>query len=390
MRISIINWTGDRKNWGCQATSFGLLADIKDALEGREFVPHFVPLGGKTAPDRVVKRLFWNFLWRYLGEPVHSKSANRLFARLTRWIYAGHMSELERADAVLFMAEGTMTGQGFFESVRLLMLPYYVSTQMGKPVISLNQTIFTKRDEFVHLLQSTYRTFHSIDVREPASLAYAHKIGLTGADLFPDSAFRTRASGAEIAKLLDPAPTADILCITASGGYPGSYKHPYAREAARICREHGIQPVGLFWQPGAMEALRELCKEEGGLPPVFPKAGIPYTDVSEILSKSVAVVGGRYHTAIQAAAVHTPFVATRSGSHKTAGLLQMLDYPFPERHFEDVAGVREDLLSIIRNRTDISNHLAIAVERVEDLRKRGIERLRANLLSSAKLDVSAV
>lgn len=296
------------------------------------------------------------------------------------------MADIERADVVLFMAEGTMTGQGFFESIRLLMLPYYVATHLEKPVISLNQTIFTKREEFIPLLQNAYRSFKSIDVREPASLEFAKRIGLSRAELFPDSAFRARGSGKSLSEILEPEPTAPMLCITASGGYPGSYKHPYAREAVRICKEHGIQPVGLFWQPGAMEALRELCSEEGGLTPIFPKAGIPYRDVSEILSQSIGVVGGRYHTAIQAAAVHTPFVATRSGSHKTAGLLQMLEYPFPERHFEDVDGVAQDLRRVIDRRDEISAALSHAMERIEEMRLRGIAKLGENLRSSVRLE----
>jgi hypothetical protein len=375
MRISIINWTGDRQNWGCQATSLGLVEDVREAL-GAEPDLHFVPLGKKTTADRWINKLFVGFLKRYLSGAGGSDS---LFLSLNRAIYGEHVAKLKAADAVLFMAEGTMTGEGFFGGVRLLMLPYLAARQFGKPVVSLNQTIFSANPDFLPLLLNVYRSFRAVEVREPASLHYAHHIGLAGAQLFPDSAYRATSSGAKLSDVLETPPTAPLLCVTASGGYPGSYQLAYAREAFEFGKANGLQICGLYWQPPAIEALRKIHAEIGGLGPVFPKPGVPYRDISAVLEQSEMLIGGRYHTAIQAAAVHTPFVTLPSGTHKTAGLLELLKYPLPERQFEDLEGIRSDLAHVHAHRAELAASLAAAMTEVQGLRQMGIERLRTYL-----------
>jgi polysaccharide pyruvyl transferase WcaK-like protein len=124
-----------------------------------------------------------------------------------------------------------------------------------------------------------------------------------------------------------------------------------------------------------MEHLRSIHGEVGGLPLLFNKPGIDYRDVSQILSSALAYIGGRYHTAIQSAAVRTPFLAVPAESHKTQGLLQMLDYPLGIVPFDDVTGVRNGLRRILSDRDSLAGHLDSALKRIQTQRKQGIEML---------------
>lgn len=384
LRIAIINWTGGRKNWGCQATSYGMLEDLREAAGDTAVGFHTVPFEKNDRADRFVRRHFSAFLREHLQDAKPSPLRRMLFRSLVRLAYRRHVAAIRASDLIVFMAEGTMTGDSFQGGIRLLMLPYYAATEAGRPVISLNQTIFSRSEWFVPVLRHAYGKFAFNAVREPESLAYAQAIGLQHVHLIPDSAFRARPLEEDASSFLSPLPAAPLLCITGSGSLSSSLDAAYLRTVLEVAREQGLQPCATLWSEEARGALLARASEVGCLPVVFPKAGVDYRALSTILQSARALVGGRYHSSIQAAAVGTPFLALDSGTHKTRGLLSMLDYPVPEHSFDDVAGIRQDLLRVLGERDALSAHLQRQMVRVDEQRQAGIRQLGELLHRVAK------
>lgn len=379
LRVSIINWTGDRDNWGCQATSYGLLEDLQEAAEGVATLEiHKIPLGQPGRAEKLLHSLVKNQVAAHLqGETTaHAKQA---FRALTRTAHGGELRKLAQADLVIFMAEGTMTGTGYFRGNRTLLLPHYCATVLGKPVVSLNQTIFSQEETFTRALVNIYKRHALVSVREPASLSYAQTIGLDRTVFIPDSAFRTHPSDKPLKAILDREPHRPLICLTASGGLARGIEQPHLRLAFEFARDRKLQVCGLSWQSRAIQAMKTLGSEAGGPEPVFPIESADYRDISAILAASRFVIGGRYHTSIQAAAVGTPFIALPSETHKTEGLLQLLSYPLPVRAYDDLAGIQSDLELVTNKGDELSAHLNDQMNQVKAQRQRGINLQRTVL-----------
>ncbi|MCW5936050.1 MAG: polysaccharide pyruvyl transferase family protein [Fimbriimonadaceae bacterium] len=375
MRISILNWTGDRPNWGCQATSFGLLDDLREALGEAPVEFHFVPLGEKVAADRRVR-----LLDPWLRRSLAGRGSPGLVTLAGQAIYGeALLSRLRQADVVVFMAEGTMTGLNFFEGSRLLLLPW-LAAEMGKPVLSLNQSVFSAAPGFEPAMRATYAKFRMVALREPASLAYMRELGFSEAFLFADSAFRTEPSEMPLAELVAGEVLGPLLCLTGSGGHSGLHQSPPMEAAAAFARDNGLQVCALTWNPSVAVEMESVVAKVGGLPPLRPKPGIGYRDVSALLAQSFALVGGRYHTAIQAATVGTPFVSLPSGTHKTRGLHELLRYTLPCHALDDAQGVLDSLSRIKDDRHAFSALLAEGTLRIRQERHTALKHLRKALL----------
>ena len=390
MKIAIINWTGDRKNWGCQATSYGLLADIRDACAPEAVIdPEMVSLGSKSAGDRLVRRFFLDPLRRHLAREFSTPRQEKLFYLLNWLIYKGKIDLVKKADAVFFMAEGTMDGTTFFGGERLVMLPYLAATSLGKRVISLNQTLYSETDSFVPILENVYRRFSLVAVREPASLDLARRLNPENAMLFPDSAFRTEPSATPPRQLLDTKPSKPLLAVTASAQYDHAHRGKYLRSLCEYARDRELQVCGLFWKPRWIAALSDAAEASGGLQPVFPKSGCDCRDISAILADCVAFIGGRYHSIIQAATVKTPFVPLPTNSHKTEGLLDLLEWPLSIRAFDDFTGMTADLDNVLSNRERYAKHLQRVLKKVAEIRQDGIDLLASKMSFTGSERVSS-
>lgn len=369
IKALILNWTGDRTNWGCQATSYGLEGDILEAAKGLDVQIDKVPLGEMTSADRRARAFFGRFLRSYLLDDHPGQTAKRLFERVVAHQYGVEaIDRLKNADIAIFMAEGTMTGDHFLRGIRLLELPQ-LAHDFGVPVISLNQTIFAKQESFMPVAAKVLNRLDAVAVREPASIAYAQLHGIQNVFLYPDSAFRTQPSSRPLAELLEPLPDHPLICVTSSASFSPAVVEGYLRTVLEFAKENNKQVCGLFWHADGYRHLSSLHGEVGGNPLVALKPPVDYRDVSQVLSKAHAFVGGRYHTAIQSACVGTPFIAMPAESHKTEGLLKLLEYPYPVVPFEDTEKLRVFLSQLSDRRDEVAHRLTEAVARVGELRQ---------------------
>jgi len=125
MRAVILNFTADRKNWGCQATSIGLYRFVSHVLK-----PHgFSQVETVLFPHSHIKD-FWQ--QKIYGTQIREVfSANdpsaqqlKMLEELCQSRFGYHVDKVKNADLVFFQGEGTMGPSNFYETCRVFALPY--------------------------------------------------------------------------------------------------------------------------------------------------------------------------------------------------------------------------------------------------------------------------
>ena len=148
--IAVLNFTGFRKNWGCQATSWELLKFLDSTFVD---LPHFslVPQLPHCALDvQLNDRLDEIFagIHAVLSESRNADLRLRFLTRLCTERYGIWAERVRSADCVVFQGEGKMSGApDFNHGLGLLLLPFIAKHAWGKPVLSLNSNNFWPRRE---------------------------------------------------------------------------------------------------------------------------------------------------------------------------------------------------------------------------------------------------
>src|SRR5829696_5446501 len=128
-RICIVNFSGFRPNWGCQATSWELLKFVNSVfLPGCVPTVSFVPLPPPCELDTQMDRHFEAVCQAIenICTAKHDAAADRSFLEsICLQRYGFWADEVKASDLVLFQAEGTLTGSHQFHTdIGLLLLPF--------------------------------------------------------------------------------------------------------------------------------------------------------------------------------------------------------------------------------------------------------------------------
>jgi polysaccharide pyruvyl transferase WcaK-like protein len=365
--ICISNFTGFRANWGCQATSWELLKFINGCFLGHH--PHrvtLVPLLPHCEMDVALDgRLadIYAAVSEVTGGGPEAKRAIGLLEELCIERYDFWADDVRSADLVFFQGEGTISGVTDFSSgVGLLLLPFVAKHAWGKPVISLNQTIFGQDSELLRVFRMMFNSFDFVGVREGASLEFAKSFGVNPCHFIPDAAFLTRPSPDP--RLPKPEPSKGLFCVTDSAS-----RGPHADEqiffcADRIRAETGLTPVLAISKSRRLINMARSHWSGGTYEVLDPE--VNYRSVAHTLKECEFLVGGRYHMGIMAAAVGTPTILLTGNTFKNEGLAAMLQAPFPVRTFDDTNEIVADAQFILKHRESERCRLSSAVARIRD------------------------
>ena len=345
-RICIVNFTGERVNWGCRATSWELVRLLNRHWPGeRPFALDVIPLLPHHALDREIPARHGPALRAALECPDPGPDAIALVERLSRERYLHLVDRLARADLVIFQGEGTMTGTDFPRAERLLLLPWLAVHRFGKRVISVNQTLFSADPDFTPALLATLAALEQVWVREPASLAWLRAQGFEGARLVPDTAWLT--DPLEHGDLWKTLPERDFFCITGGAALARDSVATYLDAVAAIAQQTGLFPVLVCSTPldRAIVAAAEARWAAGSF--VTVPVGLVYPAVAELLGRARFLIGGRYHLSLLAAIGGTPSVLCATNTPKFAGLTGLLGVGWPIRGFVDSDGLMADALALL-------------------------------------------
>lgn len=390
-RISFINFTGLRDNWGCQATSWECVKWLQAALPEHCTPDLFlVPLLPRCELDAQLfekREELCAAMYAVCARTAHWRKALAHLEEVCIARYGEYAVQTRRADLILFQAEGTMAGSDFARGIRLLLLPFVARHAWNIPVLSVNQTLFSCDDQFSNLLAAVYNSFDWVAVRENASLAFGHSLDIEALGLVPDFAFLTHAHNHPDI----PAISSDYFAIAGSAFHRAGRYEQLLTTARRIAKRHDLRI--LIVASNIEQELSHLARHYLAdcsylcLPP-----HLPYPAVAAALKRCRFLISGRYHMNILAASQLTPVIQLRGNSWKNEGLNGLLAGLAPVMDFADQGAIEaaaEALLThYVQAKADLRRALAQVHERLEHSQS-WLHRLLAGKMEGMALQLQA-
>lgn len=374
-RVAIVNFTGFRGNWGCQATSFELLKWIAGLFPAGEplkidCVPLLPTSHVDVAYDAKLDAVFESFT-AVARQTDRSASALAFLTEACVLRYGFWAEIVRRADLVVFQAEGSMgLGTGFARGPRLMLLPFVAKHAWGRRVISLNQSFYSHDERIVQNAAETFGTLDFSAFREGASVAFARASGVTGAACVPDLAFLT---GADWPAAGGGEPKRRFAVSGSALKDPARYR--LIREQSRaIVAATGLRPLLAVSRDVKLSLQFLLHMPFGGYDRI-PRSST-HVAVAAELADCALLLGGRYHMAIMAAAVGTPSLFLPGNSFKNDGLAHLLQAPRNVRAFDDTAGILTDCKEMLADLSGERQRLQARVARIRGVIARAADHVR--------------
>jgi polysaccharide pyruvyl transferase WcaK-like protein len=321
MKAVILNYTGGRANWGCQATSVMLAEFLAQSLAGVVTQIDTIPLPPPHFTDNTLRKRQGAWLASIYADPTPQKADLAKLERLARRRFAHLYKRMIDADLVFFQGEGTISDAAFFSDTRLFALPLLAAKWHHKKLFALNQSISLAHPGSAGIVKSVLGHATLNVFREPYSADIATKLALPRVMMCPDMAFRIKSAGPQ----LYPAAIPTTFCVTGSAILDDAYMDQYGKLIADIARRTGLVPVFLAATGHDRELyVRYRTSEKSPASCVTSQTSPTQEDILPHLSQAAFTIGGRYHTSIMSAALGTPVVLLESNSSKSIGLSQML------------------------------------------------------------------
>jgi polysaccharide pyruvyl transferase WcaK-like protein len=371
MKIAVVNYTGQRSNWGSQSTSAELLKQIERVCGTVSF--HLVPLRRSGVLDGYVGRVYGGRILEALADST--VKGNRLLIKLARLLYGEDFDRAMQSDCIVFQPEGTMDGLKFSTGARLLLLPTALSLAK-KQVLCLNGSAESLSEPFERCIAGAFARYSHVATREPFSAMFLKQLGVKNVDMIPDTAFMTEP--APHLSFNDPSILEGHDYVVAAGSAI-IRQVPWREYFDAVIEIANAHNMGVIWLSSAPADEKTIGKvlDTRAYPDIvrIPKIAT-YQEVARVIANARLVIGGRYHMSILAAAVGTPFVPMPSGSHKTEGLLQLLSYPIDVVNFVDTGRLGEVASIVLRDREDLSERLRKATEGIRQTIVEKMDALR--------------
>ncbi len=386
-KIAVINFTGFRGNWGCQATSFELLKFVAGLYPDDEPLAFTcVPLLPSSRADAhyetKLDQVFESFT-AVASQTDCATSALAFLEEAAKRRYGFWAEAVRQADLVVFQAEGSMgLGTGYARGPRLMLLPFVAKHAWGRRVISLNQSFYSHDERIVQNAVETFSTLDFAGFREGASVAFARESGVANAAYVPDLAFMTCSDTSRSGAVSGGAPSRFAVSGSALKD-PDRYRHILAQTKA-IMATTGLRPLIAVSRDVKLTALSVLRLPFGGYDRLRRSAS--YVDVARDIAECAFLLGGRYHMAILGAAVATPSIFLPGNSFKNEGLAHLLASPRPVRQFDDGDGIVEDAVALLEGGTEERRRTATQVTQIRAVISLAQDHLR-NLVNGAAVGV---
>jgi hypothetical protein len=376
MKIVVLNYTGDRGNWGCQATSENLLLFLRMAFGGTGDLNILtVPFPRENKIDRLQEAVYGDFIREtYLSDCPSTKALEQL-ERLTTERFGHFAEETRNADLVIFQGEGTIGPSTFFRNTRLFGLPFIAACLWRKPVYAMNQTIYACNHADSAALAGILRRFDLLAVREMASLNLARRLRLNNAVLCPDMAFAPEAPSPD--RSVDERP---YFCVTGSAAAEYYDHDMFVAVVKALKRALGLDAVYLYSRGND----GRLADEEVFQGRVFTNKELPhYSHLNPLFQKACFVFGGRYHSAITAMANGTPALLLPGNTFKSEGMGPMLGIDCQVFDISEIDAIVAEARAIMADLPGKRLDLELAVGKARQFQQEFAEVIRAMALRTS-------
>ncbi len=364
MKICIVNFTGNRGNWGCQATSRNLMDFLHKSLSGFDNLEiSTVPLPRQHPLDELVGAVHGSRIRSIYANPAPNDTDLKFLETLVKERFGPALERVKAADVVLFQGEGTIGPQEYLHDVRVYALPLLSARLWKKPVLSMNQTLYACDGADADVLKQIFSAFDLVAVREAMSYRFCRSIGLDRTILCPDFAFARSQTSASVE--VKP-PSEPYFCVTGSAAI-GDYNVPaLIRTIGKIADRHGLKPVFIFSRKPDLKELKIAKKVLKSVPfdVVTWKEAPDFQSILGLLAGARFVVSGRYHTAISALAEGTPVVLLPGNTYKSEGLGPMLQIDIPVLAPQDAPAIQAYVETILDQGRNLRDDITTAVDRI--------------------------
>ena len=356
MKIALVNFTGGRSNWGCQATSHNLLEFLQHALKGAEITT--VPFPDSHRLDTCIEHAYGERLLSIYQTDEPSSSDLRLLDRLAKDRFGHHHEVAKSANFIFFQGEGSIGPSRYFRNVSLFGIPFLAKKMWNKPVLALNQTLYAANSADAVALCNIFKSFDLTAVREMSSYQFARKIGLDRALLCPDLAFDEPVASTQSCKIASP-----YFCVSGSAALRQYDRDSFAKLITAVARKFGMPPLFLASTKVDREFFRtnkQLQQISAG--EIVDTARVPqWPGLLPILGKAAFLIGGRYHTAISALSQGTPVVLLPGNTFKSEGIGQAIGLPLPIFDPANQTAILDEIGAILIDREGARRQIASAL-----------------------------
>ena len=333
MKAAIINFTGGRENWGCQATSDEMLRFCRGIIaRWPQSEIMLVPCLPKHALDSFIERVHGKRIRRIFAAECPRPSDLRFLEGLVEQRFGAMIERVRSSDIVIFQGEGTMGPKVHFRGLRFFALPFLAKHLWRKPVVSLNQSFYAARPSDLAVAANIYRHFDIVALREGQSYALYRGLGVGQPLLCPDLAFRARPADGAGHEVDSP-----YFCVTGSAAMDEYDLGAYALLIGELAASTGLRPLLLYSKQDDARLLSAVAEAlpAGTYAAINSKHMATYDAILPILRDARFVIGGRYHTAVTALAQATPVILLPANTHKNEGLATMLGIDLPVHGIAD-------------------------------------------------------
>jgi polysaccharide pyruvyl transferase WcaK-like protein len=360
-KVALLNYTGNRDNWGCQATSRGLVSFLQDSvLVARGCSLATIAYPHKHWFDDHVSAIHGDRLRHIFAQPSPGRDDLQFLESLARERFGSRFDEAKEADVVIFQGEGSIGPSYQYRSVRLFALPFLAKQLWGRRVFALNQTLYANNVEDGAVLANIMNGFDLVAVREVMSLRFALAAGIRRPVLCPDLAFRDyRTAGRPPVGAVPAIPSVPYFCVTGSAAIKQYSLEAFASLVREIAVTHAMTPVLLSSTKKDIDFSNRVATSLGDLG-CRSLHSRDYPDVASIypvLSHAAFVIGGRYHTVVSALALATPAIILPANTSKCEGLGPMLGMDIPVCDPSDRQQILAQVAHAVHRREDIARQL---------------------------------
>lgn len=376
MKLVVVNYTGDRANWGCQATSRNLLDFLRSSLAG---VPQLdvatVPLPRSHAVDELIAAAHGARIRAIYAKGHPSIDDLHFLEGITRERFGDYLAPVKTADVVVFQGEGSIGPRRYLRNVQLFGPPFLAAHLWRKPVLAMNQTIYACDAADARILGRIMGGFALVAVREARAYAFARSIGLDGTLLCPDMAFATAGCApADHA----PVPNVPYFCVAGATLLAKESVEPTLTAVRQIAVRHGLRPVFVFSRSTDKGAAQAMAKMPGDVESDVVSASDygRFEQILPLLANATLVLGRRYHTAISSLTEGTPVILLPGNTFKSEGLGPMLGLDIPVISSQDASAIVAEADRIVGAGEQLRRRIRDAVHRVRGLHARFADVVR--------------
>ncbi len=355
MKIVVINYTGDRNNWGCQTTSQNLLSFLRTTFAHVDSCDiETIPLPSKHPVDKLVEMVHGKRIESIYRKHSPPLSDLKFLEGLVEMRFGQFADMAQRADMLVFQGEGSIGPANYFRGLRLFALPFLAAHLWKKPVYSMNQTLYAPTHKHGKILASIFSSFKMVAVREMCSYQFARNIGLSNTVLCPDMAF------AEEKYSRPGCLEKPYFCIAGSAAVSMFDLQALEKLILRIIELTRLEPLFIYSTKLDKKVIDKLFPNYRSFnSTVHPNV----SDILPVLSSAKFMIGGRYHTAITALTQGTPVILLPGNTFKSEGIGPMLDMGIPIHDAGEITAIEKEVECVISEGDSLRNRIIEAVNR---------------------------